>query len=209
MKRAELARRTGYTGRQISRYAPSLPGASQTTGGQWVYDESDPRLTKWIKSARATNDRRTSMREAAAALPMPRARAERNLTQLLNRRPVSPKAAITPEHERVLRTRCRDPIAAEMWRKLIKKKLLSPNELMESIRKGTVTRIESLAASGQTRGLATFQGLAQQWEILGRKIERVLPEWNAKEAALALEHLDPILKFAEYLKIRFQISPPS
>lgn len=107
------------------------------------------------------------------------------------------------DHHCVLAKAKMDKTGQRMWAELAVKHELSAAELHESIKKGVVTRIESMRAGHATRGLATFEGIRQQWEILQRQIAPGLAGWTEEEARTALELLAPIVDFVAEVRARF------
>ncbi|MBA3834211.1 MAG: hypothetical protein H0X34_20425 [Chthoniobacterales bacterium] len=156
--------------------------------------------TNWLQYGRK-NFGDEVVREAAEQLEIEfgELKAMESLNKLEVRDP-----ALSPEHHFVLsKVKQKDVTGQRMWAELAVKHELSAAELQESIKKGVVTRIESMRAGHATRGLATFEGLRQQWEILQRQIAPGLAEWTEEEARTALELLAPIVEFAAEMRARF------
>jgi hypothetical protein len=63
LTRKELAKRTGYSQRHISRIWREIPGASLKPSGRVSYDENHPDFDEWVRRARAANDKKQARRE--------------------------------------------------------------------------------------------------------------------------------------------------
>ena len=64
MKRAELARLSGYSERHISRIAAEIPGAKFSPGRQSKFDETNPKLQRWIAESQTRKKEKVLSRAA-------------------------------------------------------------------------------------------------------------------------------------------------
>ena len=117
------------------------------------------------------------------------------LTKLDLRDPV-----LSPEHHFVLAKSKLDGVGRSMWVELAKKESLSAAELQESIKKGSVVHIEREQRDGAA-GVATWQGLAMQFDLLYRQIGDKWKSWSPQEIDLVLGKLAKIMAFISDLKL--------
>jgi hypothetical protein len=110
---------------------------------------------------------------------------------------------LTPEHHFVLAKAKLDDIAQQNWMDLSVQNDLSPRELQESVRAGSVVKLPP-AQGGRAGGFASFEGLASLWKILRRQIDGVWEEWTAQEAVEALKFMRPIEEFAAAVREKFK-----
>ncbi len=202
MKRADLVRLTGYTPRHISRVAASIPGASRTAGGQWIFDETQRGFPRWVKKARSKKNawktprllyKRRPKKKRWGSVPMS----------------IRPKRRIlTMEHYTVLDAGRLDTTGRLMWLKLAKIHKLSPHELQLSIRKTVVTRIKVTRRERKRIGVSSFHGFAFSFELLMRQIYPVLPTWTADIALSAIEKLSEVEEFIDGMRHRFKLRRP-
>jgi hypothetical protein len=136
MKRAELAKLTGYSEEHLSRIAPTIPGAF-LRGKQYEYDETHPNFQKWLT--------RTLLKLGTKSLRMQRLirakrRTQRSRPEIIKAmnnvvttfekcRPVLPKIRISK-----LGVQFREPPSFEEWRQSFEfmfawSRGLSPEEL--------------------------------------------------------------------------------
>ena len=120
--------------------------------------------------------------------------------QLLATFPVR-DAALSAEHHFVLAKSKLDATGRDMWVQLAKEKELSPAELQESIKQGTVTRIEKEDDKRNWgSGFASVQGIARQWDLLMKQIGDLWREWSPSEIAEFRKKIEPIVAFDRKLQ---------
>jgi hypothetical protein len=73
IKRAELARRTDFSERHLSRIRAEIPGVEFSSGGQTKFDETNPELQRWIAESKTRNQAKRLSRA------MPRKKREAKL----------------------------------------------------------------------------------------------------------------------------------
>jgi hypothetical protein len=90
----------------------------------------------------------------------------------------------------------------KQWIKMAEKEHLSPRELQESIRMGSVTRIKIDPDKDRGVGFASFESWYLQWKLLRKQIEDVWRDWTPEQAAEAMTFLQPVVDFAAEVRIK-------
>jgi hypothetical protein len=108
------------------------------------------------------------------------------------------------EHHFVLAKAHLDEQGRDMWIKMAEKEHLSPRELQESIRMGSVTRIKIDPDKDRGVGFASFESWYLQWKLLRKQIEDVRRDWNLERCEEAMTYLDPPAEFRAEVKERIQ-----
>lgn len=108
---------------------------------------------------------------------------------------------LKPEHHFILAKANLDDIGRDMWAGLAKQNKLSAAELQESIKKGTVTRIQANDGDGSA-GVSTWQGLVMQFSLMRRQVGDEWAEWTAAKIDAVLGKLHPIAVFISDLQFR-------
>lgn len=109
---------------------------------------------------------------------------------------------LTVEHHFVLAKAKLDAVGTDMWVQLAVEKSLSAAELQESIKLGQVTRIDTGQGGSSAAGVATWQGLSMQFDILRRQIGDTWKDWDAATIDGVLERMGKMLSFAGELAER-------
>lgn len=120
--------------------------------------------------------------------------------QLLSSLPLR-DADLSAEHHFVLAKSHLDDTGRDMWVQLAKKESLSAAELQESIKTGTVTKINQTDEKRNWgSGFATVQGISRQWDLLLKQIDDLWREWSASEIAEFRTLIGPIIEFDRKLQ---------
>jgi hypothetical protein len=119
------------------------------------------------------------------------------LNQLVER-----STELSPEHHFVVAKAHLDDTAQDMWIKMAEKEHLSPRELQESIRMGSVTRIKIDPDKDRGVGFASFESWYLQWKLLRKQIEDVWRDWTPEQAAEAMTFLQPVVDFAAEVRVK-------
>jgi hypothetical protein len=147
----------------------------------------------WLRFGRVTFgiDRAA---EAAGQLEFQMGELKRveTLNQLVER-----STELSPEHHFVVAKAHLDDTAQDMWIKMAEKEHLSPRELQESIRMGSVTRIKIDPDKDRGVGFASFESWYLQWKLLRKQIEDIWRDWTPEQAEEALTFLRPVCAFAQ------------
>jgi hypothetical protein len=196
-----VAKLAGLKRRQVANLARKggvIPDVERAPNGYHFVYHDTPRLRYWAREQRMRAQSRQERsyyraRRGPGKKRMPITRAEVK------------SAGWTPAHQKVIdRKRPRlNATEKSMWRDIAIRDALFPYELDESIRLGVSTRMEQDAPPAAGGGVATFQALRRQWDILRREIEKTLPTWTAEEARRVREMIAPIEAFDRELDRRF------
>jgi hypothetical protein len=117
------------------------------------------------------------------------------LNQLVER-----STELSPEHHFVVAKAHLDDTAQDMWIKMAEKEHLSPRELQESIRMGSVTRISIDPDKDRGVGFASFESWYLQWKLLRKQIEDVWRDWSDEQILEALSFIEPVEIFGKELR---------
>jgi hypothetical protein len=117
------------------------------------------------------------------------------LNQLVER-----STELSPEHHFVVAKAHLDDTAQDMWIKMAEKEHLSPRELQESIRMGSVTRIKIDPDKDRGVGFASFESWYLQWKLLRKQIEDVWRDWSDEQILEALSFIEPVEIFGKELR---------
>jgi len=109
------------------------------------------------------------------------------------------RTELSPEHHFVLAKAHLDETAQDMWFKLAEKEDLTPRELQESIRLGTVTRIKVDPDKDRGVGFASFESWYLQWKLLRKQIEGTWQNWTDEQIKEARDFMRPIIEFDQQL----------
>lgn len=107
---------------------------------------------------------------------------------------------LSPEHHFVIAKAHLDETGQEMWMRQAEKEDLSPRELQESIRMGTVTRIKIDPDKDRGVGFASFESWYLQWKLLRKQIEDVWRDWSPEQIKEALTFIEPVEQFGKELR---------
>jgi len=121
---------------------------------------------------------------------------------------VERNAALTPAHHFIVYKL--DPTAQHMWLELAVKEKLTPRELFESVKQGTVVKLYAEDYYQKGGGFASIEGLFAMWKMLRRQIGELWKEWTREEAQVFVTYLAPMERFARELRDQFLLDelPP-
>lgn len=108
---------------------------------------------------------------------------------------------LTPKHHSILAKAKLDRVALEMWAMLAKTESLTPDELQESIKKGSVTRITPDTGAGGA-GVTTWGGIRMQFDLIRRRIGNDWKTWPLEDVDATLKDLAGVLTFVMELQFR-------